>query len=164
MKRLITAAAVAFMLIAPAHAGEMVFPSDEPVASITLPEHWIGKETDTGIEVSTEDDAIYFFIDVSDPKGTDAVIEDAIKFLTTSGVTIDQATMKESGNEKLNGMDIAYLSWDGTDKDGPASIGMAIAVASPEKLLVITYWGTKGDQEKHAAELNAIIQSLKPAE
>lgn len=164
MKHLISAAIAAFLLATPVAAGEMLFPSDDPVASITLPESWIGKETDTGIEVSTEDDAIYFFIDVTDAKGTDAVIDDAIKFLSDNGVTIDAASLKESKDQKLNGMDIAYLDWDGTDKDGPASIGMAIAAVNAESLLVITYWGTKGEQDKHAEELAAVVQSLKPAE
>ncbi|SMD14600.1 histidine kinase [Rhizobium sp. RU36D] len=162
MKRLLIAAAAAILSFTAAQAGEMKFPSDAPVASITLPESWIGKETDTGIEVSSEDDAIYFFIDVADVKSTDAVITDAIKFLSDNGVTIDPASLKESKDQKLNGMDIAFLEWNGTDKDGPASIGMAIAAASAENLLVLTYWGTKGDEEKHAVELGTMIDSLKP--
>lgn len=162
MKRLLIAAAAAILSFTSVQAGEMKFPSDDPIASITLPESWIGKETDTGIEVSSEDDAIYFFIDVADVKGTDAVIADAIKFLGDNGVTIDPASVKESKDQKLNGMDIAFLEWNGTDKDGPASIGMAIAAVNAENLLVVTYWGTKGEEEKHAADMGAMIDSLKP--
>jgi hypothetical protein len=31
-------------------------------------------------------------------------------------------------------------------------------------MLVITSWGTKGEQEKHAAALTSIISSLKPVQ
>jgi hypothetical protein len=36
-------------------------------------------------------------------------------------------------------------------------------VVNAEKVLFFTYWGTKGEQEKNAAAMNTIINSLKPA-
>lgn len=161
MKTLATAAFAALLLTTAAKAGELSFPSDAPIASITVPDTWTLDETDTGAEVTSPDEAIYFFIDVADAKTTEAVIEDAADFLLENGVTVDAASLKQS-TDKLNGMDMVNLDWDGTDKDGPVSIGMSIVQPNPEKLLVITYWGTKGEQEKHATDLVAIINSLNP--
>ena len=42
------------------------------------------------------------------------------------------------------------------------NIGLSVASPDGETMLVITYWGTKGQQEKHAKALTAIIASLKP--
>lgn len=161
MKKFFIAAAAAFLVATGVEAAVLNFPSDAPIATITLPSDWAGKETDTGIEASSADDAIYFYIDVASAKTAEQVVEDSIKFLADNGVTIDIATQKE-GHEKLNGMELATLDWDGKDKDGPVSIGLAFAAVNADKLLVITYWGTKGQEEKHAAELGAIIASLKP--
>lgn len=161
MKSMLTAAFAALMLATAAEAGALKFPSDAPVAEIAAPDGWELGETDTGIEVTSPDDAVYFFIDVADAKTTEAVIEDAAAFLGENGVTVDQKSLKES-HDTLNGMEMANLDWDGTDADGPVSIGLSIVQAKPDKLLVITYWGTKGEQEKHAADLGAIISSLKP--
>lgn len=161
MKKFAMAAFAALMIAAGAQAGEMKIPKDAPIASITLPESWIGKDTDTGIEVSSPDDAIYFYIDVADAKSPDQVIEDSIDFLAGEGVTIDPKTQKET-HDKLNGMEMASLDWDGTDADGPVSISLVIIAPNPQKLLILTYWGTKGEQEKHDADLVSIILSLKP--
>ena len=51
----------------------------------------------------------------------------------------------------------------GTDKEGPVNIGVAVLSPSEDKLLLITYWGTKGKQDAHDDELIAISSSLKPA-
>ena len=163
MKKLITAALFAAFLPAASYAATMEFPSDEPVASITIPDSWGPKETDSGIEANAGDDAIYLSIDVSDEDGTQYVIDGCFYFLKKSGVTVDLATQKESNGE-LNGMKATSLDWDGKDNDGDVSISLTFVSPKPGKILVITYWGTKGMQEQHGPELQAMITSLKAAE
>jgi hypothetical protein len=58
-------------------------------------------------------------------------------------------------------MDMANFDWEGKDKDGAVNIGLSLVSPQPGKLLVITYWGTKGEQEKHADALLKLIGSLK---
>ncbi|MCV9963363.1 histidine kinase [Pararhizobium sp. BT-229] len=163
MKKLITAALIAAFLPAVSHAATLQFPSDEPVASITIPDSWGPKETEDGIEANAGDDAIYLSIDVTDEEGTKEVVDACVEYLKTSGVTVDLATQKESSGE-LNGMQATSLDWDGTDNDGPVSISLTFLSPKPGKILVITYWGTKGMQEQHGPELQAMITSLKAAE
>ncbi|WP_105384595.1 histidine kinase [Neorhizobium alkalisoli] len=163
MKKIIAAAAFATMLLPSVSFAEtMRFPSDAPVAEITIPDSWSPEETETGIQATSEDEAIYLSIDIADETTTDKVIEDAIAFLDDNGVTVDPATQKQS-EDTFNGMKMSNFDWSGTDKDGPASIGLSLVSPKRGKLLVITYWGTKGEQEKHAEELLALISSLKPA-
>jgi hypothetical protein len=162
MKNFVLAVAFAAFLPAISQAATLNFPSDEPVASITIPDSWGPKETETGIDATSDDSAIYIAIDVADAKTSDKVIDDAVAFLEKNGVKIDASTQKQS-DEKLNGMAMSNFDWDGTDNDGPVSVGLSVLSPSEGKLLLITYWGTKGEQEKHGNELIAIINSLKPA-
>jgi hypothetical protein len=156
------ATALAIMLVPCVSLAEtMKFPSDAPIAQITIPDSWGPEETETGIQATSDDSAIYISIDIADDKTSDKVIDDAVDFLQSNGVKIDEKTQKES-EDTINGMKMTNLDWSGTDKDGPASIGLSFLSPKPGKLLVVTYWGTKGEQEKHVKDLLAMIGSLKP--
>ncbi|MBX9458971.1 MAG: histidine kinase [Rhizobium sp.] len=158
-----SAVTAAYLLLAgTAMAGEIQFPSDEPVASITFPDGWGEKETESGIDATSPDNSIYLAVDVAEPKDTTQTVTDAVEWLKGLGVTVDAGSAKEVEGT-LNGMQVFNIDWDGTDKDGPVSISLA-AVALAEKVLVVTYWGTKGEQESNGAAMNAIINSLKPVE
>lgn len=163
MKTVVIAAMAALLHASGALAGELKFPSDAPVASITFPDDWTSaKETETGIDATSPDDTIYIAIDVADPKDTDAVITDAVNWLAGLGVTVDSTTAKQVEGT-LNGMQVVNVDWDGNDKDGPVSIGLAAVAVNTNKVLVVTYWGTKGEQDKNDAAMADIINSLKPA-
>ncbi|WP_312222218.1 histidine kinase [Rhizobium rhizoryzae] len=163
MKKLFAAAAVAALLFPAASFAEtLAFPSDKPVASITIPDSWNPEETDTGIQATSSDEAIYLAIDVADAADAGKVVDEAIKFLDKNGVKVDESTQKQS-EDTINGMKMMNLDWSGKDKDGPVNIGLSVLAPSANKVLLITYWGTKGEQEKHAQDLIGIISSLKPA-
>ena len=160
MKALIAAAFATLLLSGAALADTLAFPSDAPVASISAPDGWTLEETDSGVQILAEDDAIYIYIDVADAQTSDKVIDDAVAFLDENGVTVDSATQKQS-EDTVNGMSMTNFDWDGTDENGPVSIGLSVVSPKTGKLLVITYWGTKGEQEKHGNDLTYIINSLK---
>ena len=88
---------------------------------------------------------------------------ECIEYLKGAGVTVDTAPQKESSGS-LNGMQATSLDWSGKDNDGDVSISLTFASPKPGKILVITYWGTKGMEEAHGAELQAMISSLKVVE
>ena len=163
MKTVVIAAVTALLFASGAYAGELKFPSDAPVASVTFPDDWTSaKETDSGIDATSPDDSIYLAVDAADAKDTDAVVTDAVNYLAGQGVTVDSTTAKQNEGT-LNGMKVFNVDWEGTDKDGPVSISLAAVVVNAEKVLVVTYWGTKGEQDKNAAAMNTIVNSLKPA-
>ncbi|CDZ48598.1 hypothetical protein [Neorhizobium galegae] len=145
-----------------AEAKTLKFPSDAPIASIKIPDSWNPKETDTGVDATSSDDAVYLSADVAELKSMDKTVTDAIDFLKEVGVTVDPKTLKETPVEEFNGMQMTTLDWDGKDENGPVSVGLALIQTSPTKGLVVTYWGTKGDEEKHQKELVDILLSIKP--
>jgi hypothetical protein len=149
MKRTILAAA---FVLAPffAQAETLKFPSEAPIASVKIPNDWEPKETESGVDATSPDAAIYFSID------------DAIKFLTDNGVEIDASTKSDSGDVEINGMQFGSIEFDGKDKDGPVEVSLGFASPRDGKMLVVTYWGTKATQDAHHSELVGILQSLKP--
>jgi len=155
-------AAAALLLAGTAQAGEISFPSDDPVATMTIPDDWGPKETDTGIDATSPDNAVYLSVDVADANDTDATVKAAVKYLLDQGVTVDTATGKQEQGT-LNGMPLFSIEWSGTDKDGPVTIDLAAVTVASDKNLVFTYWGTKGDEDKDSARITEILQSLKPA-
>ncbi|MET3857354.1 MULTISPECIES: histidine kinase [unclassified Rhizobium] len=163
MKFLLAGAVIAALLPGIAQAKTLQFPGDAPIAEIAIPDSWNPEETDTGIQATSEDSAIYLSIDVADEKTTDKVIDDAIAFLQKNGVKIDGSTQKKS-DEQINGMDMTNFDWTGKDDDGDVNVGLSLLSPKAGKLLVITYWGSQGTQEAHGAELQGIISSLKAAE
>lgn len=163
MKKLFLAATTALMMVSlttGAYAAKFKFPSDAPVAAVTIPDDWESGETESGVEATSPDEAVYLSIDVADAKSIDGVMDDAVNWLDEQGVTVDASTSKKT-EDKLNGKDIIYVEWDGKDKDGPASIGLAALVLNADTILVLTYWGTKGEEEKNTATIGNILNSIK---
>jgi hypothetical protein len=163
MKTLLAAIALA-ATFAPvsSFAETLKFPSEAPIAEITIPDSWSPEETDSGIQATSDDEAIYLAIDIANEKTSDKVIDDAFQFLKDNGVNVNGSTQKRS-EDTVNGLAMLNFDWNGTDKDGPVNIGLSMVPVRADRMLVITYWGEKGKQEKHADELLAIINSLKAA-
>lgn len=162
MKTWLLALAFSALATVSARAADLTFPSDDPVATISVPDSWKPEETETGMQAMSPDDAISIYIDVADATTSDKVIDDAVAFLEKNGVTIADTKPTET-NGKANGIDMTAYDFEGTDADGPVSIGLAVLSPKPGKLLVVTYWGTKGDEDAHSAEVRDMIQSIKPA-
>ena len=54
------------------------------------------------------------------------------------------------------------ISWSGSSKEwGPATVGFAFTDAGNGKVLTVTYWVTKKDQEKHFPTIEKIFESVK---
>ena len=160
MKKALLISLFAFAMPIMAQAETLIFPSEAPIASITFPDSWSPKETETGVDATSDDSAVYLSADIADGKSIEKVTEDAILFLQENDVTIDPATLRETPVEEFNGMNMTSLEWDGKDVDGPVSIVLAFFQTSDAKALVVTYCGTKGDEDKHSDALAGILASL----
>jgi opacity protein-like surface antigen len=163
MKKLLIAASAVLLLASTASAKMWEIPSNRPVATLDMPKGWDTSETANGIEGTSDDGAVYFSVDIASPKKMDSIIDDAAKFLDDQGIKIDTNTQKYT-EDKLNGKDIIYIGWSATDKDGPASVGLAVLILDEKTVLVLTYWGTQGDEDKHQPEINKILGSIKAAD
>lgn len=163
MLKVLLISVAALVIPSLAQAETLTFPSEAPVATITIPDSWGPQETESGVEATSDDAAVYLSADVADAASIEKVTTEAIEFLGKNGVIIDPSTVKETPVEKFNGMDMTTIDWDGKDADGPVSVGLAFFQTSEDKALVVTYWGTKADEDKHSDDLAAILMSIKPA-
>lgn len=162
MKKLLLASVMVLAMPLAAWSATLEFPSDDPVASIEIPDSWTPKETETGVDAASDDGAIYFSVDVADQASSDQIINTAIDFLGQNGVKIDPATLKESPEVEINGMKVSTLDYQGTDKDGPVDVSLGFAAPAGDKILVFTYWGLKETQDAHSDEVVKILASMKP--
>jgi hypothetical protein len=160
MKKLSLALLLALALVAPAFAKTFNLPGEDSFASITIPDSWKSKEIDKGVESQSSDSEVYFAVEATDAKGVDKTIEDAIDFLKEQGVTIDPKTVKQSEG-KINGMDGVDITWNGKDKEGDAIIALTILAVTPNKVLLMTYWGSPAGTKSHAKEIGDILNSTK---
>ena len=160
MKKLSLALLLALALITPAFAKTFNLPGEDSFASITIPDSWKSKEIDKGVESQSSDSEVYFAVEATDAKRMDKSIEEAVNYLKEQGVTVDEKTMKQSEG-KINGMDVIELDWKGTDKEGDAIIALTILAVTPNKVLLITYWGSPAGTRNKAKEIGDILGSVK---
>ncbi len=114
------------------------------------------------LEATSPDEGTYISFDVAGAEDMEQVISDVFAFLEENGVTPDPASQTESKGEQ-NGMAYQTLSWKGTDKEGPVTIGVGVVTLSPEKIAIVTYWASAETEEANNAEVNKILESIKPA-
>jgi hypothetical protein len=103
------------------------------------------------------------FFEVTSAKGLDALIDENVDWLTVDqGVQLDRASEQKQDFEAA-GLEWKRISWSGNSKEwGPATVGFAFTAAGNGKVLTVTYWITKKDQEKHFPTLEKIFESVKP--
>jgi hypothetical protein len=160
MKKLSLALLLALALITPAFAKTFNLPDEGSFASITIPDSWKSKEIDKGVESQSSDSEVYIAVEATDAKGMDKTIEEAIDFLQQQGVTIDPKSAKQSDG-KINGMDGVDITWTGKDKEGDAIVSLTILAVTPNKVLLITYWGSPSGTKNRAKEIGEILNSVK---
>jgi hypothetical protein len=161
MKKFILISMLALAVPIFAQAATLKFPADAPVATITIPDSWGPKGTATGVVATSADGAVFISTDVANEQSMEQVVSDAIDFLTESGVNIDPATQTQMPATTVNGVNISTIQWDGTDTDGPVSVSLAFVIPKVDTAVVVTYWGSKGAEDKHSDAIVKMLLSIR---
>jgi hypothetical protein len=163
-KTVFPAAALAFSLLLTSHApAETVnIPADEPAISLDIPHSWKPEVTDQGIGCESPDKVATIYFEVTPVKGLDALIDQNIDWLTKEqAVKVDKAS-EEKESFETGGLKWERISWNGDSKDwGASSVGFLFTDAGNGKILTVTYWITKEDQEKDFPTVKKILESVK---
>jgi hypothetical protein len=156
------AALIACLVLSPALASAKTYsiPDPNPVAVITLPDDWESTEIAKGVESTSEDDAVYVAVEVTELKDAARAIADAITWLKSKDVVVDQSTMEQKPFS-INGLDGVQVKWSGKDEDGPTNISLTLLQVTDSKGLILTYWASPQGEKDNLKELIAIINSLK---
>jgi hypothetical protein len=163
-KTVFPAAALAFSLLLTSHApAETVsIPEDQPAISLDIPHSWKPEVTDQGIGCESPDKVATIYFEVTPVKGVDALIDQNIDWLTKEqSVKVDKAS-EEKESFETGGLKWERISWTGDSKDwGASSVGFLFTDAGNGKILTVTYWITKEDQEKDFPTVKKILESVK---
>ena len=158
-KLLLTVGCIAALSV-PSLAGTHKIPKEDPIATITLPDGWEVDEIEDGIEATSADEEVYFYVEATDADTVEEAMTEGAKYLGSKGVTVDEKSVKKE-QTKLNGMDVIDISWDGKDKDGAAKVSLAVVAVTKEDGLLIVYWASPEGDKKNAADLEKIANSIK---
>ncbi|SFJ06137.1 hypothetical protein SAMN05216304_104298 [Bosea sp. OK403] len=79
-----------------AEAKTYSIPDPNPVAVITLPDDWESSEIDKGVQSTSDDETVYVSVEVTELKDAAQAIADAVKWLKSKDVVIDQASQEQS--------------------------------------------------------------------
>jgi len=154
-------AALLFFAPLPALAKTYPIPSEDPIATISLPEKWEPEPYDGGVEATSPDGSVYVAIEMVRANDVGSTAEEGVKFFAKQGVEIDDKSLKTE-DIKINGLAAFDMTMSGKDKDGPTEVGMTLVGTNAEgKFLMIYYWGSKEGQKTNLADLKSIADSLQ---
>ena len=118
-------AASLFLLPGLASAKTYSIPDPNPVAVITMPDDWESTEIDKGVESTSDDEAVYISVEVTELKDAAQSIAEAVTWLKSKGVVVDAAT-QEKKPFSINGMEGVQVQWTGKDEDGPTHVSLTL--------------------------------------
>jgi hypothetical protein len=162
MKRL----AIAFLLAAcllPAFAvaGTFPIPTDNPVATVSIPDSWEPKPYEGGVEGTSADGKVYVAVEQVEAADVKAAVEEGFKFFIKQGVELDPKSMTTK-DIKINGLDAFDMVASGKDKDGAADISLTLVSTNvATKFLMLYYWGSADGAKANGADLKAMSDSIQ---
>jgi hypothetical protein len=151
------------LLLSPTAAFAKTFPipSDNPIATISVPEAWEPEAYEGGVEATSPDGKVYIAVEEVSAKDVGSAAEDGVKWFAKQGVEIDDKSLKTE-EIKVNGLPAFDMEMTGKDKDGPTEVGMTLIGANTSgKFLLFYYWGSKEGQDANQAEIKTITGSLQ---
>ncbi len=148
-------------IVVPGLAQAKVFElgDDKPVVSLDIPDAWEPSEFENGV-AGTSPEGLYMVAQVVKAASIKDATGEAISNLIEQGVEIDGDTIKQGEDFKLNGMDATTIDMTGKDKEGDASVTIALIIINPEQVLLISTWSTPEIDKQAAALIGPIAQSI----
>ena len=151
------------LLFAPAYAWAETFsiPSEDAVATISIPENWGPKPYDGGVEANSPDGKVYLAVEMVAADDVKDAVKEGIEWFAKQGVEIDAESMKTTESNG-GGTSSFEMTFAGKDKDGPTAISMTLVSSNtPKKFLLIYFWGAPKDAEANQGELKKIGGTLQ---
>ena len=111
------------------------------------------------MEATSQDGETYVALETATANSLERLIDEDIRFLSESGVTIDKGS-KQTQDMTVNGIPVSMLHWTGKDKDGPTAVTLGIFGVSDNLVLLMTAWSSPTGDKAHGPELDGILSSI----
>lgn len=150
-------------LSAPALADTVEVPTNGRPLVVEVPDGWDTDDVPRGVQLNTEDDDVYLWIETYPASEFEAVKKEIGAFVEEQGISITgEPKISAHPFEKYG---VAVLDFPATWK-GDATVLRYLVVEpkNPAKSrLIVGYWATPEGDKKHDAETQKIIDSLAVA-
>jgi hypothetical protein len=161
-KFIVTTAVVVLALLAsiPAFAGTYTLP--KAGIDFTLPDSWQPSDSKLGtMFVSPGSDMVIFFGETNSEAGLDGAMELVEQVVSEVLTDIE---LGEDTEHDINGIQIFALEGTGKSDGADAFVSISIMNAEGESLGLMVSFGDAGADQKNAADLQALVGSLKIAQ
>jgi hypothetical protein len=153
--------ATVVLLSSAAMAKTFPVPSDDPIATVSIPDSWNPAPYEGGVEATSDDTKIYVAIEQVAADDVKSATEEGIKFFVKSGVEIDSNSM-QTKQIKINNLDAFDITFTGKDKNGPANVSLTlVATNAAGKFLLLYYWGSPEGEKANIEDLKKISESIQ---
>lgn len=137
-----------------------VTPGD-PIATIEFPDNWTVGEIKRGLEIKSNDEEVFLWIEIYRPSAYAAVVREHERYFQSQGVRIIGEPTQQSSRE--DGVSIKYTDFPATWQGKPTVLRyLAIDLGLPSgKEILMSYWASPEGDKKHSAAMDRVLDSFK---
>lgn len=135
-------------------------PSEEPVASVKVPDSWDVEVDDGSLSATSDDESIAIWMDVLDEDQLEGAYLENIGYLKKHKVKINEKSEEKTTGE-INGLKTICYAMTGKDEDGVCNISLIFVRLSDTKLVSILYWAPEKVTADQLTEIKGIVNSIK---
>jgi hypothetical protein len=159
IKRLTLSVLLTCALALPVWAKNLAVPAKDPVATLMIPDSWKPEAIDFGFSAKSPDGDIFFAVEY-------AAGSRVAKMLASNDVWLKENKIKAKGEPterefEFGGLPAKHINYKATDPNGDTEVDFIIIPAGTGRVIMLTLWGSKEEQEKNRDDLNAIQRSFK---
>jgi hypothetical protein len=154
------AAAGLLALVAPVLAKPVNVPTGSPIISVNVPAGWATSSTDRGLEVSTQDEEVFIWVETFVPAQRKALVAEHESYFAKQGVKI--AGEPEIKAETQAAFKVQATNLPATWNGKPTILRyLAYDLNLPgQTQILFTYWASPEGDKKYQAAIGAFFGSL----
>ncbi len=152
------ALALSLSLVTPAWAKKFAFPTNDPAATVTIPDTWKTQSIKYGFQAKSPDGDIFFSVESAPAKNMEKMLDENTAWMKENKITVTaKATEREVDFGGLKGK---MLVSPAKDENGETQLILIFAEAG-QRLIFVTLWASVEEQKANDKDINTIMGSIK---
>lgn len=143
---------------APAWAKKFAFPTNDPAATVTIPDTWKTKSIKYGFQAKSPDGDIFFSVESAPATSMNKMLDENAEWMKENKIAV---TAKAAEREvDLGGLKGKMLVSPAKDENGETQLILIFAEAG-QRLIFVTLWASVEEQKANDKDINTIMGSIK---